>query len=107
MRDIVCSEGELSAAIKRTKQYIAFLQDCIAEYGKLVSSVDGLKDQQITLQLKLLAAHVSKQNQALSELSQGISETVTEYISSVEAADDFRYPDIGADGIRALLSGLF
>lgn len=107
MTDIVCAEGELSAAVKKIQQYIEFLQNSIADYSRLVSSVEGIKDQRITRQLKLLAAEVAKQNQALSELSRMTSETVMEHISDIEAADNFRYPDIGAEGIRALLSGFF
>lgn len=107
MTDIVCAEGELSVAAKRIQQYIEFLQDSIVEYSQLVSSVDGIRDQRITLKLKLLAAEVAKQNQALSELSRLTSETIAEHISGIEKADDFRYPDIGNEGIRALLSGLF
>ena len=36
-RELVCADGELSAALNKTERYIEFLDECIREYNKILS----------------------------------------------------------------------
>ena len=41
-RELVCADGELSAALNKTERYIEFLDECIREYNKILSDTAGI-----------------------------------------------------------------
>ena len=106
-RELVCADGELSAALNKTERYIEFLDECIREYNKILSDMAdiGINDVLVCTELARLSGQVSEIKRALDAVLPDISETVGREIQDIEDADNFTYPDISFGDIMSTLAG--
>ena len=106
-RELVCADGELSAALNKTERYIEFLDECIREYNKILSDTAdiGINDVLVCTELARLSRQVSEIKRALDAVLPDISETVGREIQDIEDADNFTYPDISFGDIMSTLAG--
>lgn len=106
-RELVCADGELSAALNKTERYIEFLDDCIREYNKIISDTAGIgiDDVLVCTELTRLSGQVSLIKRELDAVLPDIAEAVGREIRDIEDADNFTYPDISFGDIMSTLAG--
>lgn len=106
-RELVCADGELSAALNKTERYIEFLDDCIREYNKIISDTAGIgiDDVLVCAELTRLSGQVSVIKRELDAVLPDIAEAVGREIRDIEDADNFTYPDISFRDIMSTLAG--
>lgn len=104
--NLICDESELSISLNKLERHFDFLEGCFAEYNQILESIPGsaLEDAKITSRIFLLQQVVALERQEFYSQFSPLSKSVKTHIAEIEAADDFRYPNMSVQDIISLLT---
>ena len=107
-QNVICAESELSKAANKISVYAEFLSTSIESYIKILSDMqgNGISDDLICARLTELASNISPYRTKLTDQSSAISSYIKKYISNVESADDFAFPESITSSIASIVAKL-
>lgn len=106
MKDVICSEAELSIAANNIVEYADFLVRSIESYVSILSEIqgDGIKDDLVCARLSEIANKLSPCKITISKVCEDVQSGITSYMSDVSAADKFVFPSDITSTIATLVS---